>query len=622
LATATRTAKTTSSGDWTRRYPPLLSVAVALIIALAVLPSSLNLPQTNPSQTLEFAPVPPDDEVDTTPPEGNFDQLGLGSSEGIDGDGALGGDGPGGPPDLPPPAADLIAGTGDRPSTVRCVIVDGEARQTEDPLAPPCVAFFDGDNFGATYQGVTEDEIQLLVYFDGGIRYTGTSDGFADTPDRTYYDLIADPPDTDEHFYVTAMRVWQRYFNERFQTYNRTVRFHVYFGGLGAAARTPEARRADAADNFNRIRPFAVLTYASDNEDAYIEYMAQRGVLNFGSLFGRPASLFDRFPNLIWGLQPSLEQQVEQYASYVCQKVVPEPAALTGVSPGGSGSPRKIGMIHTSDESFAGLLLLADEVKRRVRACGGEIEVVGTFPNCCYAKDNSITHEYATQQMIEFQQAGISTILWPGGINGYYGPAADNLNYRPEWVVLGDGTMEGNNPIRLATLANAFHGRGFIVTPVTYQPDLRQQRCYQAFREYDQTMPHPELGFACDQYSNLFQVFTGIQVAGPRLGPTSISQGFHAIPPRRSTDPGMAACFYLPNDYTCIKDAQVLVYDRDGQAPGDSRPGCWRAIESGQRYLPGEWPRGNINAQMPGGQMNPANQPCSGFNTGVLLQTL
>src|SRR5688500_19488281 len=55
-----------SGGEWARKYPPLITILVALILAIAVLPSALNLPQTNPTQTLEYAPVPPE-ESDETP---------------------------------------------------------------------------------------------------------------------------------------------------------------------------------------------------------------------------------------------------------------------------------------------------------------------------------------------------------------------------------------------------------------------------------------------------------------------------------------------------------------------------------------------------------------------------
>lgn len=38
--------------EWARRYPPLATLVIALIIAVLVLPSSLNQPQANPTTTL------------------------------------------------------------------------------------------------------------------------------------------------------------------------------------------------------------------------------------------------------------------------------------------------------------------------------------------------------------------------------------------------------------------------------------------------------------------------------------------------------------------------------------------------------------------------------------------
>src|SRR4051812_7384113 len=72
------------AADWTSRYPPLLTMLVALMLALFVPPSGLPLPQPTPSQTLEYAPFPPSD--DANPPAGNVATLGLGSSSSVAGD--------------------------------------------------------------------------------------------------------------------------------------------------------------------------------------------------------------------------------------------------------------------------------------------------------------------------------------------------------------------------------------------------------------------------------------------------------------------------------------------------------------------------------------------------------
>src|SRR5688500_1250623 len=412
------TAPLPSAGEWSRKYPPLVAILVALILAVAVLPSALNLPQTNPTQTLEYAPVPPED--DEPPPEitGNLSSLGLGSSSGVEGSA-----GEGAGPTIPP-----IVAKGKNPTTKRCV--GTPPRQTEDPIAPPCVAYFDGDNFGNTYQGVTEDEIRLLVYIDGFIAETGGSKGQESRPEEQYFDLFQppNPEKGDEHIVVEGFRGWQRYFNERFQTYGRVVHFFLYFTG---SDKSPEAHRANAADNYARVKPFAVLTDVGQNEVDYVEAMANKGVLNFGSFNGKSTSFFAKFPKLVWGYQPNLERAAESYSTYVCTKVVGHPSVMAG--PDLNNKPRKLGLWHTEDESWPGLILLAELVKKKVEACGGEIAAEHTFPTCCLAQDNDTRPDYAVEAMADFKQQGVTTILWTGGIEGNAGKAAVAGAYFPEW---------------------------------------------------------------------------------------------------------------------------------------------------------------------------------------------
>lgn len=220
-----------------RDTPPLIAVALVLIGLLALLPSALNLPQTNPTQTLEFAPVPPDDQS-APPAAGNLSGLGLGSSSSISG--------ANGQSSFP----DSNAGRSVKlPGTKRCV--GNPPRQTEDPFSPPCVASFNGDNGGSTYQGVTSDEVRILMYVDSSYSDVG-GDGAVARPTAKLYDLEKPPdPDETESYHVRAGRIWQRYFNDRYQAYGRFVHFYVYFSRqLTTASSNAEARRADAVDNY------------------------------------------------------------------------------------------------------------------------------------------------------------------------------------------------------------------------------------------------------------------------------------------------------------------------------------------------------------------------------------
>ncbi|HEX9766039.1 MAG TPA: hypothetical protein VGA36_04690, partial [Nitriliruptorales bacterium] len=357
-----------SNDDWRRRYPPLGGAVVAILLAVLVLPSALNVPQSAPTQTLEFAPVPPASDEPPPPDRGNVGRLGTGSSSTVRGD-AVGGPGPG----LPPPP-DIPGGVGDRPVTKRCV--GSPPRQTEDPMSPPCVAFFDGDNGGATYRGVTREEVRILFYLDGGTICEGnTSRGMECRPADTYVDL-AQPPTDDEPVFVRELRNFQQHFNGRYQTYGRFVHFFVYFTPGGG--QSIEDRRAQAAANITHVDPFAVIAYPQGNSDAYVEAAAAHGVLSFGATEPRSAAFFRRHPGMIWGYLPSVDEQARVYADFACTQVVPYPVSASGN--GDQGSPRRLGLLRSADQRLPAMIHFADVARREIEACGGTFVTERTFP--------------------------------------------------------------------------------------------------------------------------------------------------------------------------------------------------------------------------------------------------
>ena len=118
---------------------------------------------------------------------------------------------------------------------------------------------------------------------------------------------------------------------------------------------------------------------------------------------------------------------------------------------------------------------------------------------------------------------------------------------------------------------------------------LPHEICYRAYREVDSSLADYDVAqYACPQYDALRQLFTGIQVAGPRLGPRAIEHGFRRIPPVLSTDPRLPTCFYPQGDYSCVKDAMAEWWDPAGDA--SSQGGCFRMGDHGARFLRGGWP--------------------------------
>jgi hypothetical protein len=598
--------------DRWRRFPPLMAGFVALALAGLVLPSSLSLPQTNPSQTLEYAPVPPTDDA---PPAqtGDLSSLGLASSGCVSTD-TVGGLGPGGPP---PPAPPAPGGTGGHPRNKHCV--GSPPRQTEDPLAPPCVAYFEGDNFGATAPGVTKDEIRILFYVDGVVNCC-TDRGAEDETEHNgqLFDL-AKPADSNESWSLRTLRRFQRVFNDRYQTYNRRAHFYAFFSNdTSDNSYTPETRRADAAESFAKVHPFAVLTSGmwDQYEDSYVTSMAAHNVLVFGSRSGaRPASFYSQYPGRIWSFLPTLEQEAKNFGSYICRQVVGKPAVDTG--DGRNGQPRKLGLLSSADPGYPNLKTLAKLVRKQVLACGGKFEIEATFPQArrtFQTGGDDKAASYAAQNMARFQQAGVTTVIWPGGYETDQSRAAAQLSYYPEWITFGDGDMEGNSNETYQNQTAWDHA--WVVTPQTRYLPAAEQPCTRAVLDADPTAGSGDIEWACVDktwYPDIRQLFTGIQVAGPRLTPKRVDEGFHAIPAVPSSSAVVPACYYDPGDYTCVKDMTAEQWDPSGTPPDSTAgTGCWRMVEAGRRYVAGSWPAANITARMRG------SDPCNGYNSIAL----
>jgi hypothetical protein len=318
--------------------------------------------------------------------------------------------------------------------------------------------------------------------------------------------------------------------------------------------------------------------------------MAQRGVLNFGSVSGRDQSFFAKYPKLIWGYPPSIQQQARMFSSYVCSKVVNKPVQFSGNF---NGRPRVLGMLSTVDPNREGYRTFSRIVKRDIERCGGVFKVDATFPVAGSDNAAANTPDVAAQNIAAFQSQGVTTIIWPQGQDTSHTKTAQGLGYLPEWVVAGDGVMEG--ALNGGQQAQPVWDHAFIVTTVTKLETARQQQCYLAFKEAEPDAPDdPDVTLhACNLYRDPFQLLLGIQVAGPRLNPDTIDTGFRAIPKIASNDPRIPACYYEDGDYTCVKDVNVEWWDSTGQSSAPT-PGCYRLVEDGRRYRAGTWDSGNV----------------------------
>jgi len=594
---------------WAMQYPPLGAVVVTMLLAVLALPSSLNLPQSNPSTVLEYAPVPPEDESPTQQVEGAISSLGLGSSSSLSTD---------------PPAAELGPSlTKAEEATVK-KCVGNPPRQSEDPNAPPCQPFFEGDNGGKTWQGVTRDEVTVLIYHSSFISDQNETEGGdtsagEGTPTGQYCDLgrpsseqtgCRDGNTGNELSLVAAGRALAKYFNSRYQTYNRYVRIYFYWG----SASTASGRKAHARANWEALKPFAVLdraTFGGFNE-AYAESMAQRRTMVFGSFGELDASFFRRLAPMAYSFWPDVEHWADLYTSYVCQKVVPYKVSNAG-GPDKDGQPmngqdRRYGLMYTSDSSHPGLQYFKKLVEQGIKKCGANVVAEVDFPYAGANIDNRCAPDctFAVQNVAEMRDAKVNTVLWLGGMESRTTDAADKSGWYPEWVVAGDRVIDDLLNGRAQNQRVWRHA--WVVSQQLKESRFEESPARQAFREAEPRGRRIHEYWATTLYREYFALFKAIQVAGPYLSPETVDQGQHSIPRQSSTDARVAACFYDPGDYSCVKDSHEAWWDPDAPDPNGEQgvQGCYRMVRGGKRYLAGTWEGGHDVFG------NPNDAPCNG----------
>jgi hypothetical protein len=253
--------------------------------------------------------------------------------------------------------------------------------------------------------------------------------------------------------------------------------------------------------------------------------------------------------------------------------------------------------LHTDNEAFPGYLAFARLVKEKVTACGGTFVSDATYTNTLSIGIDGNRPNYATENMAQFSNDGVTTVIWPGGWEEKQTQAAAAIGYRPEWVMAGDQQIEGYDIGQFQEQSVWSHA--WVVTDITKRTTFTEDLCFVALRDADPNFPQQDAEYACPlfgTYESLRQLFTGIQVAGPRLGPTSMDKGYRAIPAIDSTDPRVPSCFYLPGDFTCVKDAIPMWWDAQSRSR-NNHVGCWRMPEGAHRYRAEKWPQGDVTAQ-------------------------
>lgn len=456
-------------------------------------------------------------------------------------------------------------------------------RQTADPMAPPCVPSFTGDNGGATWDGVSASTIDVLLYNDLGI--SGVLNApWAPTDEAPGH--LADPSGASTNLLRTA-KALVRHFNDRYQTYGRTVRVIALPSTLGEGS-ICAARTSDVAGGIGTYQPFAVATMGMGHGCVF-DATTAAGIVGLGAAEEvRDAHVNDG--RIAFTFSPTIEQTTTAAAGFICRSLWGRPASYAGGSLRGQ-SPRRFGLLYPSPGQswFAeNAALLTAALQAR---CGASFTLTRTYRG---SERGGQVSDIA-QHLQTFSNDALSSIvcLCPAAIGDARTAiaAANALNYEPEWIWLPATRMDRATWQRLALDPIGSH-IGVSATWLAPAPD--QQEAVRAARDADPGL-RPNGPATTDLFVTLRLLFTAIQQAGPALTPQAVRAGLEAL-----SIPSLAAdvvqgSFDDPGRRSWSDTYVAWWFDPTSAPPGESVPrGCIKLMRDGRRFRADDWPTGDL----------------------------
>jgi hypothetical protein len=435
--------------------------------------------------------------------------------------------------------------------------------------APPCVLPRDGVEGGDTHQGVTDDTITVVLYEAADDDLAASLQG------------VSDPDELQRETRQKLIRMLE----DRFETWGRAIEV-VFLKGTGS---DETSSRADAVRVATEIGAFASIG-GPNQESAYAEELASRGVLCIGCGLAMPDTAFQDNAPYLWGNSATPEQYLVNMGDYVIGRLNGRPAEFAG-DPAMHDRERVFGSVNFEQDPpvFGGTAeMVAERGAERGYAAAERITYQLVIPEL---------PERARTIVARLKDAGVTTVIFLGDpiMPIYLTQAATDQDYYPEWVITGtvltDTTVFGRQYDQ-TQWANAF---GISGLPARVPQD--QGDAYRLHEWYHGEPPAASNTVAVSFPSiQLFMI--GVHMAGPALTPETFRDGLFAYPPSGGTAVSPRISFgdhgyHEATDYLGVDDMGEIWYDVDATGldeQGNEGTGMIRYVDGGRRYLPGEMP--------------------------------
>jgi hypothetical protein len=445
-------------------------------------------------------------------------------------------------------------------------------------LAPPCVPAFDGDNGGATAPGVTAKQITIAFYVakpDPQTDALTKSVGAYDTPASQ----------------IQGMKDYIKIFAATHELYGRKIVLKILHGTGTATDAT--AARADAIKAATELHAFAVLGGPSQT-NAFADELTNRGVMCIGGcLIAQPHSFYEQHPGL-FGTGPTADQPADDTLELVKKQLAGKKAQYAGDSTL-RNETRKFALLSydTPDGQFKPIW---DSFANSMKTQGTPLTTrVTYFLNLTTAQADART------VITKLKSSGATSIIFSGDplMPKYFTEEATKQNYHPEWIL--SGTVYADTDVFARGYDQTQWAHAFGIGIVGAQSPEKQHDDYALHEWYYGTQP-PDINTTGIIEGDVNILFTGLQLAGPKLTVANFSAGIQGQPIAPESSDGLRPIFSYGNhhlwpggtDYGGLDNLNLIWYDPTVKGVPDETgadgTGAYRYIDNGRRFMPGTMP--------------------------------
>ncbi|HET6793178.1 MAG TPA: hypothetical protein VFH45_01975 [Acidimicrobiales bacterium] len=430
--------------------------------------------------------------------------------------------------------------------------------------APNCVAAFQGNNGGATGQGVTGTTITLTYRL-------------ANSQQQSAVNALAGSANINQDAYVADLNTYIGYFNSQFELYGRHVVLKTYQGqgdyleedqgqGLGAT-------QADAVTAHD-MGAFGDVTFSLEASQPYEEDLAAEKVIGFSSV-GLSQQWFQQHAPYEYSVQgPPGTVGLQESAAVVCRRMAGMPAIYAGDTLY-QHSNRKFGIIFPQTPQYQAEV---DVFQQELSQCGvTPAKVVG------YTINVSEYEQEAVSAMAQMKAAGVTTILCACDpiVPIFLTNAADQQNYFPEWDVSYFGDPVGRDYDQ-KEWSHSISG-GFQWPAVTStEPYQTFERASPGHKPAEEPPTSPPYFYV--PYYALMQVFDALQAAGPNLNASTFEQGMFAVPSSQPGDYIGGHWTFGRNVFDPISSFSLAWWNQNAVSAFDNTKGAYQWCNGGATY--------------------------------------